>query len=360
MVWDLATGRRRAPLHAHDFDPLGTFSHDGKRLLTAAADGVARTFSFTKGILTPLATQHVPGMFVEALAIHPDATKAAFAGSGALVVQDVLTGELTRAIPKPIGVTALAVDARAMQVAFGADTGALGCSTLPASGTSIAPKPTSNTTSHAVLRWDALTYTTVPATTTPPTPDDCAIGAAPNTLDFSPGGRLVASAPTGGAVASWNAATGEIQRYLTEATYEFPVSSIALSSRDPIVIAAAWGKLRAWRLSEGTSLPAFAPPGEANTITFSPDGRFLVGASRHGTVSVWRVTDHATRLKLALTLELADPDGALARSPDGLIQWLGPSHEHASCVLGSHLYPVELCANRFEDPKLIARVFSER
>lgn len=457
VTWDVGAGRRLGAVPAHAFNALAGFSRDGQRLVSAAVDGVVRSFTFAS-VSKPGALHSAPIPHVEALAIHPDATRVALAGGGAVVVQEAVTGEVTEAVRAPLALSALAVDARLAHLAFGTTAGAVGVldvavgamrwskghtdavsalafspdgASLASAGrdraarlwdvksgrtrvvlphgsplTSVAYRGdgqvlatagddgvlqvwdaatgkavralqgsscsiaalgygpdgsllVASAADHALLRWDARTYVKAEPSSAPQPAYGCGGELRPfaTSLAFSSDGAIVASAPAGNAVELWSARTGERQGSLGDREAGFYATAVALSPRDPLVVATGGPWARAWRLPEQTEVAFSLPPGGADSLVFSADGRFLLGATHRGTVAVWRVGSGGAQLTLVLTLEVADEQRALALSAEGLVQQLGPEASGA-CVLGSRVYPVELCEERFASPGLLPRVLS--
>lgn len=240
----------------------------------------------------------------------------------------------------------------------------LDASRCPIAALSYSPDGTqlvASATDHALLRWDARTYAKAAAPMAPaPEPAYTCGGElrpSASSVAFAADGALIASAPAGHEIALWSARSGERTGSLSDRGAGFHAVSVAISPRDALAVAAGPTGIRAWRLPEQSAIAVPALPTSVGALVFSSDGRFLFGATQRGSVVIWHVAPEGTALALALTVELAGAERALAISAEGLVQWLGPPAS-AACVLGSRLYPVELCEERFVVPGLVADVLS--
>jgi WD40 repeat protein len=210
-----------------------------------------------------------------------------------------------------------------------------------------------STGDHAVLRWDASSFARLPQVERD---YNCSgeLRSRPGTLGWTPDGKLIASAPSGGIVELWSAETGQLHSSLTEPGHTLHVRSVAVSPRDSMVVATGGEKMHAWQLPGGTEVAAPTSTDPVDSLAFGDDGRFLFGASRRGTVSIWSMPAGT----LEVTLGLADEASAFALSPGGLVEWLGSRRPEALCHLGERLYPPELCEERYLTSGLIAGALS--
>jgi len=452
LLWNLAKGTTSASVQAHAFNAQVAFSREGHRLLSVAGDGIVRTFDGRS--LAPLATYDTKMGWVSATALHPDASRAALAGEGALVIQDVMSGTLSRPMDPGPPMTAIAVSADVRHLAMGTRAGtvvvfstsdgslseltghtgevtslafskdgsalasasrdktariwnvstrssrrvlahpqAVNSVAFRADGQTVAtgsedgmvrlwnidgadePVPLpggrcailtvafspdgsmvlANTGDHSVVRWNVDTHARLPRVEREYA---CSgeLRSWSNTLGTTADGKVVASAPSGDVVELWSAQTGQLQGSLTQSAHNSHLRSVAVSPRDPIVVAAGDDGIKAWHLPDKTELPALAVPGGADSLVFSSDGRFLFGASNRGAVSIWSMP--AGRLEV--TLRLVGDASAYAVSASGLVEWLGSKKPEAACRLNERLYPAELCEERFMASGLVGAVLSGR
>jgi WD40 repeat protein len=447
VLWDVAKGSVLTSVKAHKLGPQVSFSRDGTSLISVAPDGVVRTFAARS--LAPIASYDAKMPWVSAAAVHPDGSKAALAGEGALAIQDLVSGKLARPMEAGPAITAIAVSADAGHLALGTHDGtvvvlatatgsllsltghndditalafsrdgttlvsasrdktarlwdanawkstrvmahpqpvngvawapdgrtvATGCddgavrlwkgdevTALPASRCpvmTVAFSPDgsmvlANAANGSVLRWNADTHARLPGVDRPAA---CSgeLRPWPNSLATSADGKLIASAARGHAVELWSAQTGELQGTLTESNQTPHVRSVAVSPTSAMVAAACGDKVNLWQMPQKTELPALTTPHGVDTLAFTPDGRFLFGASHRGTVSIWAMPSG----RLEASLEFQSVASAAAVSASGLVEWLGSVKPGAVCRLGVRLYPADLCEERYLTPGLLRAVLS--
>ena len=218
-----------------------------------------------------------------------------------------------------------------------------------------------NASDGGLLHWevDARSSSTVPAR--PRTGCSAELGVSPSSLGFTPEGRWVAYAGHEETIKLWNADTG-LTTTLAATRNAIPLRSIAVSPRDPLVVAAAGNGVHGWRLPTGQELPALLAGGRdmVDVVVFSNDGRWLFGAGRRGTLSIWKVAREPSALTLEVTLQLTDESSGFVSSASaaGRVEWIGTKKPEARCLLGEHVYPRELCEEGSVYPGLLHAVFS--
>ncbi|HWO10435.1 MAG TPA: WD40 repeat domain-containing protein, partial [Polyangiaceae bacterium] len=334
VLLDVATGALRW-LRGHTAAVTGlAFSPDGGGLTSTSRDQMARVWDVTSGE-SRRSLAHPTAL--EAVAYRSDGRVLATAGDDGVVrVWEVASGERLRALPGN--------ECAVLALAFSPDGAVLAA----------------NSADHSLRLWDGATFAPRVAARRA---QRCGgeLSAWRGTLGFDAAGSLIASAPSGHEVGLWNARTGQPQGALPDlspAGREFHVRSVAVSPRGPLVVAAAGERLVTWRLSDHSGTALATAPVEVDAVTFSGDGRFLIGASHRGAVSLWRV-GLATELELELWIELGSESSGSVRASDGRVEWLGSQKPPAACVLGHHVYPAELCEARFVVSGLLAEALAE-
>jgi WD40 repeat protein/DNA-binding SARP family transcriptional activator len=131
-------------------------------------------------------------------------------------------------------------------------------------------------------------------------------------LDFSVDGKHVVSGSEDGAVRTWNAANGILERKLDAGGKVLDVAY----SRDGKHVAAAGadGTVRIWALSGGTPVRLYGHTGGVNTVAFNPAGDRLVSAGKDGTVRIW---DTAGGVALVVLQEYRGDATGAAFTADG-------------------------------------------
>jgi len=109
-------------------------------------------------------------------------------------------------------------------------------------------------------------------------------------LDFSPDGRMLATASADGTAALWNARTGKRERTFVDPAGS-SVATLAFSPDGRLLATGAQdGGVRVWTVATGVRLYFFV--GHTNPITalaWSPDGRVLASGSLDRTIRLWGV-----------------------------------------------------------------------
>ena len=180
-------------------------------------------------------------------------------------------------------------------------------------------------------------------------------------VSFSPNGELVLAAGSESqfrpAVGLWNAETG---KKLREIPQEGSFSATALFSPDGrYVVSSSMAntpdqRLTVWDTATAKRLRSFDAPGVPQA--FSPDGRWLVGQSQTGRLSLW---DFATGKLLVQLLTLDQGKQWLAVTPDGFFDGSPEGRQALSFRIGDGLdvVPVERFHDEFYRPGLLKQVF---
>jgi eukaryotic-like serine/threonine-protein kinase len=326
-LWDVATGRPlAAPLRHERGVTHVAFSPDGRALVTVG--GVAGSSAVAARVwdvmtATPLTPplEHPPG--VTCAAFSPDGRRLVTGGAdGTALVRDAATG---RPLAPP-----LQHEGAVRQAAFSADgrtvvtaswekvrvwDAATGRPLTPpleheeaVSGAAFGPdgRRVLSTAADGARVWDAATGRLL----LPPLRHEGPLSQAA----FSPdGGRVLTAGYQDGTVRLWDAATG--QPVLRPLRHDEPVSGAVFSPDGRRVLSRAPNGARVWDAATGRLLlPPLRHEGPVSQAAFSADGRRVLTASYDGTARVW---DLATGRAPALTLHQDNDLTAAAFSPDG-------------------------------------------
>jgi WD40 repeat protein/DNA-binding SARP family transcriptional activator len=299
QLWDVRTGTVRTTLEGHTGTVRGAlFSPDGRTLYTASSDGsviawdlsgarsLGQPFRFTSiddvntwadatqgGLfaLSPgpnrvslwrlpaheLGVLRGPVASVHGLALSRDGTLIAAVGDGKAVLWDVRRGRILHVIPTgPHGAAGVAISPDDRVWAIGTEG-----------------PPT-------VIFVDVRTGKELGRVTAKGSVQD---------IDFSPDGKLLASADLTGVVHLWNVAHQTDVAALPSAIAAFAVRF----SPDGKLVAVgdSSGAVRFWNPLTGKQVgqPLVGGGGSVNSVDFSPDGTILVTGSTDGKLRLWDV-----------------------------------------------------------------------
>ena len=312
-----------------------SFSPRGDALASASLDKTARLWDVAQGTSRGVFVHATP---LNALAFGDGGSTLATAGEdGNVSLWDVSSGARKR--------TLAASSCALMTLRFSVDGAQL----------------VANASDRSIVRFDTVSYARQPG---PRRDYDCGgeLRSWSNSLGLSPDGELIASAPQGVAVELWSARTGQLRGSLAlesdAGVGTLYARSVAFSPRAPLLVAAAGPRLMAWSLRDGVGTPLTGSSVEVDTVAFTSDGRFLLGASHRGAVWLWSVEPDSLELSLSLSLALTGESAGFVRSTDGRVEWLGTGTPNASCLIGARVYPVELCEDGFAASGLMARLLA--
>jgi WD40 repeat protein len=287
-VWDLATGRVVTLPLRHSSEVLqATFSPDGHRILTAGADDTARVWDAATGqALTPPLRHRSR---VTCVAFSPDGRRVLTASAdGTARVWDAATGKgVTPPLPHSCQVLHAAFSPDGRRVVTACGKGFDGIRHLEGWGTNTLPELANLGLSeerrfgHARV-WDAETGKPL----TPFLKDlwdstDQVLYAC-----FSPDSRLVLTVHAHDFAQIWDAATGK----RVGPTFRHPGVVIygRFSPDGRRVVTACRNAVRLWDAGTGQLLtPPLRHAGEVYHASFSPDGRRILSASDDMTVRLW-------------------------------------------------------------------------
>jgi len=136
-------------------------------------------------------------------------------------------------------------------------------------------------------------------------------------VDFSPGGKILASASADGTIRLWNVTTGrQFGEPLTGGTGE--VNSVAFSPNGRVLASGSDDRaIRLWNVATGREIgkPLTGGTGPINSVAFSPNGKIVAGGSADHTIRLWNVaTDTETGKPLTGD---TGPINSVAFSPNG-------------------------------------------
>jgi WD40 repeat protein len=346
-LWDLSSGRELRAFSGHTGAVLAVaISPDGLHGATASRDRSAKLWDLTSGAEQRTLEGHVSG--VEALAFSPDGKWLATGSVDRSIVLWQIAGKETRTLTghtEAVRAVAFSTDGRWLasagqsnqikiwDLAAGREArvleghaGGSNALTFTADGRTLV----SGGEDNAVRRWETGSWRALPALT--------GQVSGLTSLAFSPDSQWLAlgigdkSAPVKMLALTDNRAMQALTGSSASA-----VSAVAFSP-DGRLLAAAEGwanSVKIWEAASGRELRTLTPPtpGTAtkpwdiqmpagiprsiDTVTFSPDSRWVAAGDLSGVVRIWDLATGRERLSLKVSLEGIL---SLAFSPDG--RWL--------------------------------------
>ncbi len=146
--------------------------------------------------------------------------------------------------------------------------------------------------------------------------------------EFSPDGKILATAGYDTKIGMWDVASGELLRSIE--VHTGAVFDLAFSPDGTLLVSASADETaKVWRVSDGERLDTLhQPEGEQFAVTFSPDGRFIIAGGADNVIRMWRVVSiEKPRINPLIHARFAHEDAvvALAISADG--KWLASSSD---------------------------------
>lgn len=168
-------------------------------------------------------------------------------------------------------------------------------------------------------------------------------------LEFSPDGRFVLAANTGGTAHLWNARTGR-------QVHRFPGNNARISPDGRFVLTSDKNNARLWDAATGKQLHRFEHPSEVGSIDFMSDGRIALTASGDSSLRLWNT---ATGQELCRLVSFKDNDWVVI-APDGRFDT-----NNLDEIKGLHwitsdapftTLPLEIFMRQYYEPRLLPRI----
>jgi WD40 repeat protein len=303
--WNAGGGRQVGALAAPGAVSDAALSADGARVVTADDDGTARIFDAKTGsvqrVLAPPG-----GSAISSAAFSPDGRSIVTTGadgnariwnarSAAEVARS--TSEkghvLLRASFSPDGrrvvVASASGNARISDAATGNALVALN-GTVGLLSAAFSPDGRRVVTGggEGIVRiWDARTGSSVDELNEPGT------GHMTFSVGYSPDGRRILTAGGDGTALIWDAKSARLTRRLGRPGLDTVISAAFSPDGRKVVTGSAGGTVRLWDARTGRQTAQLAMPRGANRLTsavLSEDGRLAATGSKFGTVTIWRAS----------------------------------------------------------------------
>jgi len=146
--------------------------------------------------------------------------------------------------------------------------------------------------------------------------------------EFSPDGKILATAGYDTKIGLWDVASGELLRSIE--VHTGAIFDLAFSPDGTLLASASADETtKVWRVSDGERLDTLhQPEGEQFAVAFSPDGRFVLSGGADSVIRMWRVlSTEKPRINPLIHARFAHEDAvvAMAISADG--KWLASSSD---------------------------------
>jgi WD40 repeat protein len=290
-TWDIPAGTLRAAFSLHSLRVMhAAFSPDGRYLLTAGDDGIARIWD-TSVRNAPLMLPHPSASFAVSR-FSPDGSKiATSADNGGMRICDVATGKTLAELRAPENVLCAAFSADGKRIATADDRG-------------------------SVRLWD-IADASVAQEYSVAEDRDLAVDA----LAFSVDGRYIAAGNRVGIVSVFDmikrkqiASLPESGQWIIGLQFDPQSRRLAILSRKDVLNDAEPGSVALWDFaSSHTATPIGAHARRIISAEFNPDSSALLTASHDSTAKLWSCADG----KLLATFAHGDALNSARFSPDG-------------------------------------------
>lgn len=140
--------------------------------------------------------------------------------------------------------------------------------------------------------------------------------AAISSIALSPDKSLIASACADGKVRVWRVSDGSLLNRLESGSEG--VTSVAFSSDGNMLASGHEDAVRLWRVTDGALLNTLeGHTSEVLSLAFSPDGSMLATSDQEGIVRLWRVSDGVLIHDVEQSSEDQNWVNSLSFTPDG-------------------------------------------
>ncbi len=177
-------------------------------------------------------------------------------------------------------------------------------------------------------------------------------------LAWSPDGATLASGSADSTIELWSPSAEADKAALRTLTgHTRDVRAVAFSPDGSRLASGGYDRsVRLWDLASGASRALDEAADWISAVAFTADGTRLLSAGRDGTVRLFDVEDGRLRVSLRA---VASAGYGYAFTPEGLFEALPKGSEarrYAMCRIGSRLFSLELCAERFVLDGLVAKI----
>jgi WD40 repeat protein len=149
--------------------------------------------------------------------------------------------------------------------------------------------------------------------------------------EFSPDGKILATAGYDTKIALWDVASGEQVR--TIEVHNGAIFDLAFSPDGTVLASASADEtVKLWRVADGVRVDTLnQPQGEQYAVAFSPDGRFVVAGGADNVIRMWRfVSKDKPRINPLIHARFAHEDAVVALAVSGDGKWLASSSDDRS------------------------------
>ncbi len=292
IAWDVSGARRLgrpfpiAPPNSADSSSQSDVSPDGSRFATSPGSNQVELWS--SATRTVVRRLRVPIGETHGMRFSSDSMLLGIAGSKHAVVWDVRTGKVVHVLPVGSG-----VNEGSNAVAFSPDSRVVAIADA-----------------HAIRLYDLTTGNQVV--------EMSGGDGTPQDIDFSPDGKLLASATLAGEIDLWDVKTGTSLARLSNESHGRAYDSTVRFSPDGRMLAVGdtSGNVVIW--DRAKRRPVGSPLAGQNvsidTVDFDPSGRMLATMSDDGNLRLW---DVATQKLIGAPIPVSTGGGTAEFFPDG-------------------------------------------